>query len=239
MNKITSKQNIGDIVVEFPKAADVFKENRIDFCCGGNRPLKTVIEEQGLDENKIISKLNELYEIQQANKDSMEKDWNEAPIGELVEHVLDTHHAYLWSELPKISEYVIKILRVHGENHPELAQVHKLFHMVKMELEGHLVKEETIQYPAIFRYLETGEKVDLVKAVKVISELETEHTAAGDILKELRSITKDYLVPDDACRTYDVSYFKLNEMESDIFQHIHLENNILFPKLEALLETCK
>ncbi len=240
MNKFDSQQNIGDIVVAFPKAADIFKENKIDFCCGGNKPLKSVIEAQGLDENKIMKKLNELYEVVQKDNRDQSKDWNTVPIGELVEHILDTHHAYLWSELPKISDYITKILRVHGENHPELTKVHKLFHMVKMELEEHLVEEETIQYPAIFRYLEKNENLDLIKAVKVISELESEHTAAGDTLKEIRNITNDYLVPDDACRSYDLSYFKLIEMESDIFQHIHLENNILFPKLVALLnDTCE
>ena len=236
MSKFNSGQNIGEIVVQFPKAAEVFKANKIDFCCGGNRPLAEALKEQGLDEKIVIDKINELYDYQQANKNDPDKDWREVETGELVEHILDTHHAYLWSELPKISEYVTKILRVHGDHHPELMQVHKLFHMVKMELEEHLVKEETIQYPAIFNFLENGEKVDLEKAVKVIRELEEEHTAAGNVLKELREVTSDYQVPADGCSSYDLTYLKLEEMESDIFQHIHLENNILFPRLEALLE---
>ena len=234
MSKFSSSQNIGDIVVDFPKAAEVFKENKIDFCCGGNRPLAEVLKEQGLDEEKIMSKINEQYEIQQVNKKDADTDWREVPTGELVEHILDTHHAYLWAELPKISEYVTKILRVHGQHHPELAEVHKLFHMVKMELEEHLVKEETVQYPAIFRYLETNDAADLDKAVKIIAELQEEHTAAGDILKALRKVTDDFRVPDDGCGSYELTYIKLEEMESDIFQHIHLENNILFPRLEAL-----
>lgn len=237
MSKFHSGQNIGDIVVEFPKAAEVFKANKIDFCCGGNRPLAEALKEQGIEEKSIMEKINKLYDIQQANKNDPDKDWRKVPTGELVEHILDTHHAYLWSELPKISEYVTKILRVHGEHHLELIQVHKLFHMVKMELEGHLVKEETMQYPAIFKYLENNDVVDLNKAVQVIAELEAEHTAAGDILKQLREITNDYQVPADGCRSYDLTYMKLEEMESDIFQHIHLENNILFPRLEALKET--
>lgn len=239
MSKFNSGQNIGEIVVEFPKAAEVFKENKIDFCCGGNRPLLEALKEQGLDEKLIMAKINELYDYQQANKNDLDKDWREFATGELVGHILDTHHAYLWSELPRISEYVTKILRVHGEYHPELTQVHKLFHMVKMELEEHLVKEETIQYPAIFKYLENKEAVDLEKAVKIIAELEAEHTAAGDILKELRKVTKDYQLPDDVCRSYELTYMKLEEMESDIFQHIHLENNILFPRLETLKDDLK
>ncbi len=239
MGKFNSGQNIGEIVVQFPKAAEIFKANKIDFCCGGNRPLADVLKEQGLDEKKIMEKINELYDQQQVNKNNPDKDWREVPTGELVEHILDTHHAYLWSELPRISEYVTKILRVHGEQHPELAKVHKLFHMVKMELEEHLVKEETIQYPAIFNFLENDGKAELEKAVKVIRELEEEHTAAGNVLKELRGVTRDYQVPTDGCSSYDLTYLKLEEMESDIFQHIHLENNILFPRLEAILEGLK
>lgn len=239
MGKFNSGQNIGEIVVQFPKAAEVFKTYKIDFCCGGNRPLAEALKEQGIDEKKVMEKINELYDHQQANTKNPDKDWSEVPTGELVEHILDTHHAYLWSELPKISEYVTKILRVHGELHPELTMVHKLFHMVKMELEEHLVKEETIQYPAIFNFLENDGKVDLEKAVKVIRELEEEHTAAGNILKELRVVTRDYQVPADACSSYDLTYLKLEEMENDIFQHIHLENNILFPRLEFILEGLK
>jgi regulator of cell morphogenesis and NO signaling len=234
MSIFTSNQKIGDIVAKFPNASEVLKEYKIDFCCGGNRPLITAIREQDLDEEKVIGKINTLYEDFK-NKNNLEgKNWVEAPFGELVEHILNVHHAYLHENLPKIGELTAKILRVHGNSHPELFKVHKLFNSIKTELESHLIKEETIQYPAIREYEKTRRIADLDNAIKIIKELEEEHTGAGDILKELRKVTEDYAIPDDVCPTFRLTYDKLQEMETDLFQHIHLENNILFPRLFAL-----
>lgn len=230
MKKFDATHKLGDIVAEFPKASELFREYKIDFCCGGNRPLKEAIEETDLNEQEIVDKLNELYN-DYANKNEQTRNWQEAPLGELVDHILNKHHAYLWKELPNISELTTKILRVHGTSHPELAKVHKLFHTLKMELESHLTKEEATQYPAISKFEKSGDMADLEEAVRIIKELEDEHTGAGDILKELRKITDDYAVPADGCPTYRLTYDKLQELESDLFEHIHLENNILFPRL--------
>lgn len=233
MGTFHSSQKIGEIVTKFPKSADILKEYRIDFCCGGDRPLLTAIKEQGLNEAEVLGKINELYEHFK-NVKTEDKNWVEAPLGELVDHIVNTHHAFLWAELPRISELTSKILRVHGEHHPELAKVHRLFHSLKMELEQHLIKEETIQYPSIKEYEKSKTEQALDKAVKVNKELEDEHTGAGDILKELRKITNDFTAPEDGCNTYRLTYSKLEELESDTFQHIHLENNILFPRLMEL-----
>lgn len=234
MEKFNSSQKIGEIVARFPKAGDIFMENRIDFCCGGDRPLMEAIKESGLDEAKILSDLNKLYEEFVNSADSKETDWQSAPIDELVDYILNKHHGYLWDELPKISKLSTTILKVHGAHHPELSRVHKLFSTLKMELEEHLTKEETLQYPAIREYLKTKSNNDLEKAIDIIEELEKEHTGAGDILKELRVVTEDYKIPDDVCPTFELTYTKLQELESDLFRHIHLENNILFPRLREL-----
>lgn len=232
MKKFNSTQKIGEIVNAFPKAADIFKEYKIDFCCGGNRPLSAAIAEQNVNEQELLNKINESYENYESG--TKDKDWVEAETGEIIEQILNKHHAYLWSELPVIGRLSTTILRVHGPHHPELSKVHKLFNTLKMELEDHLAKEETIQYPAIKEYEKTNSKDDLNKAVDIINDLEAEHTGAGDILKELRVVTDDYRIPDDVCETFEKTYKKLQEMESDIFQHIHLENNILFPRLRDL-----
>jgi len=227
-----SNQKIGDIVVKFPNAVDILKEYRIDFCCGGNRQLITAIKEQNLNEEEVLNKINSRYnEFKNKDKDI---NWLDAPLKELVDHIVNTHHTYLYESLPIISELTTKILRVHGVNHPELAKVHKLFHTLKMELDEHLIKEETIQYPAIYEYENSKTEDNLITAIKVSKELEDEHTGAGNVLKELRKITNDYTVPSDGCNTYIAAYSILQELESDIFQHIHLENNILFPRLIAL-----
>lgn len=234
MIKFNSSQNIGEIVAEFPKAADIFKEYKIDFCCGGNRPLVTAIKERGLNENEILGKVNSLYETFANKMDKASKNWQEAGTAELIDQIINKHHAYLWAELPQISKMATLILRVHGAHHPELSKVHKLFHTLKAELELHLSKEETIQYPAIKKYLKSNAEADLKEAVKIIDELEEEHTGAGNILKELRKVTNDYEIPDDVCETFEATYAKLQEMENGLFQHIHLENNILFPRLLGL-----
>lgn len=234
MNTFNSNQKIGDIVIKFPNAADIFKEYKIDFCCGGDRPLITAINEQGVNEAEILEKINASYEKLQHNLYENNRNWVEAPFDELVDHIVNVHHGYLYENLPRISELTTKILRVHGEHHPELSKVHKLFHTVKMELEAHLIEEETIQYPAIKEYLRSNSEVDLDKAINIINQLQDEHTGAGDILKELRKVTNDFKAPSDGCNTYKLTYAKLEEMESDIFQHIHLESNILFPRLIEL-----
>ncbi|CAK7029318.1 iron-sulfur cluster repair di-iron protein [Tissierella sp.] len=236
MSKFSSSQRIGEIVAKFPKAADIFIENKIDFCCGGDRLLIVAIEEKGLSEAKILDDLNKLYEEFESNLDSKDINWQEAPISELVEYIINKHHAYLWDELPRISKLTTTILKVHGQSHPELSKVHKLFNTLKMELEEHLNKEETMQYPAIREYARTKSYADLERAINIINELEKEHTGAGDILKELRIVTDDYKIPDDVCPTFELTYEKLQEMESDLFKHIHLENNILFPRLRELFE---
>ncbi len=234
MSKFNSSQKIGDIATEFPKAKELFKEYKIDFWCGGDRQLTTAIGEQGLDETEILNRVNALYEKYANNLDSSDKNWQEAPLGEFVDYIVNKHHAYLWEELPRISKLTTTILRVHGPNHPELSNVHKLFHLVKMELEVHLAKEEVVQYTAIKKYEISNEEADLEEAIRIIKELQEEHKGAGDILKELRVVNDDYKIPDDVCGTYELTYTKLQEMESDLFQHIHLESNILFPRLLGL-----
>jgi regulator of cell morphogenesis and NO signaling len=236
MSKFNSSQKIGYIVTKFPKAADIFIENKIDFCCGGDRPLIEAINERNLDEEKIVDDLNELYEEFKDNLYQKDKNWEEAPIDELVEYIINKHHAYLWDELPRIGELSTTILKVHGQSHPELSKVHKLFSMLRMELEEHLAKEENMQYPPIKEYIQTRSYDDLEKAIEVIDELEDEHTGAGDILKELRKVTEDYKIPKDVCPTFELTYKKLQEVELDTFKHIHLENNILFPRLRKLYE---
>ncbi|MCM0648240.1 iron-sulfur cluster repair di-iron protein [Clostridium swellfunianum] len=233
MGTFHSSQKIGEIVTKFPKSADILKEYRIDFCCGGDRPLLSAIKEQGLSEPEILDKINNLYE-ELKNVKTEDRNWIEAPFGELVDHIVNRYHAYLGVELPRISELVTKILRVHGEHHPELSHVHKLFHTLKMELESHVIKEETIQYPAIKEYEKNKTREALERAVNITKELEDEHTGAGDILKELRRVTNDFTAPSDGCNTYRLTYAKLEELENDTFQHIHLENNILFPRLMDL-----
>jgi regulator of cell morphogenesis and NO signaling len=232
--KFTSSQAVGAIVAEFPQAAEIFKGYRIDFCCGGDKTLKLAVQELGLDENTVLEQLNQTYSkaVNQSEK-SDEVDWRKESFTTLVDHIVNTHHLYLQKELPQISEFVTKILRVHGQNHSELTRVYKLFHTLKMELEQHLIKEEEILFPLIKEYEKNPSDQLLDRIKQVTNDIEEEHEQAGDIIKELRNITNQYELPANTCTTYQLAYQKLEEMESDIFQHIHLENNILHPRLQG------
>ena len=233
MNNIFNvSEKIANIVIRFPKASEVFKSYNIDFCCGGNKPLSEAIEKNGLDPVEVIRKLEEAYEEASKLKDSG-KDLHTFSPGELIDYIVNTHHVYLQSELPKTGELITKILRAHGANHGEmLAKVHKQYNNLRMELEQHLIKEEEIVFPLIKRYEKQPSQEFYDKINETIVGLEAEHEGAGDIIKDLRRITGHYAVPEDGCTTFRLTYRKLEEMESDLFQHIHLENNILFPRFK-------
>lgn len=226
-NNFKVSDQIGDIVTTFPGASNLFLEYRIDFCCGGNRPLTEAIKEQNLDEDKILVLLNNKYkEFQEKNEEFT--DWAREKPSKLVDYIVGEHHRYLKVELPKISELIFKILKVHGKNHEELFKVHKLFNTLRTELEGHLIKEEEFLFPIIKEYEVEKSDLNKQKVLNLIDELEKEHVGAGDVIKELREITEHYTAPKGACRTFELAYKKLMELEEDTFQHIHLENNILF-----------
>lgn len=230
MNLINSNQSIGEIVSMLPKAGDVFKEYHIDFCCGGNRPLIDAIREQNLDEQAVMKKLSEAYE--ETRKLTNNVDFRTMPSSQLIDYIVNTHHIYLKTVLPELSDLTSTILRVHGPNHSELFKVHKLFHTLKTELEQHLIKEEAILFPMIKEY-ESSQSYELLKKIgDALKETEDEHETAGNVIKELRKITNDYSIPEDACGTYSRTFDKLKELEADLFQHIHLENNILFKRFE-------
>lgn len=223
---------VGEIVTKFPKASDVFKSYRIDFCCGGNKTVNEASLEKNVSTEEVLATLNTLYNDTNTI-DEAETDWNQVPYSQLIDHVVNKHHRYLNEELPQLSPYVTKVLRVHGAGHPELSKVHHLFNALKTELEQHLIKEETEAFPMILQFENNPTSENLVKLKKIVDELENEHDQAGDIIKELREITSDFTLPVDACRTYQLVYNRLEELESDLFQHIHLENNILFPRAAA------
>ncbi len=232
MNKFNTTQSIGDIVSLLPTASEVFKKFNIDFCCGGGRPLSEAISTQNIDSQEVLESLDEAYKAyEDTPKYTDQVDFNKMSQSELIDYIVDTHHVFTKKILPEISELTAKILRVHGPSHGDLFKVHKLFHNLKTELDQHLIKEEEILFPVIKEYDQNPSEKLLLKINKVMKELEDEHATAGETLKELRKITEEYKVPDDGCSTFSLTYDKLQGLEADLFQHIHLENNILFKQL--------
>lgn len=228
-NTFTGSESIGSIVAAFAGAGSLFKQHRIDFCCGGDRPLNEVLDEKKIEQAAFLAELNSLYASMLQRADRGE-DYRSYSSSDLIDHVVEVHHGYLNRELPALSQFVTKILRVHGQAHPELLKVHQLFHQVKMELEQHMIEEEEIVFPLIKQCEGSGSPELLAQTAEAIAKLEADHSSVGDMLREIREVTSDYLLPEGACRTYTLTFQQLIELESDMFQHIHLENNIIFPR---------
>ncbi|WP_017753508.1 iron-sulfur cluster repair di-iron protein [Calidifontibacillus oryziterrae] len=226
---LNSAMNVGDIVTKFPQAADIFKKLRIDFCCGGNRPLSEAIQERKLNEETIIEELNAAY-LKMVAMNADTANWSDMSSNDIIDHVAQTHHAFLYDELPQLGQFVTKIYRVHGVNHPHLADVYHHFHDLSKELMEHIIKEDEIIFPLIKAYVSNPTEEARGKVTTAITELENEHDKAGDLLKQIRSLTNDYTLPAGACMTYTLTYQRLEALESDMFEHIHKENNILFPR---------
>ncbi len=229
MGTFNVTQSVGEIVAALPGAAEVFEKYKIDFCCGGKKPLSENIDNLKLVESEVLESLETAYVKSQEAANRV--DFREMSPGELIDYIENSHHVFVKRILPEISEYTTAILRAHGLNHSYLFKVHKLFHNLKTELDQHLIKEEELLFPLLREYDDGNDPKVLVKVKTVMSEIEEEHEGAGDVLKELRVITNDYTVPDDGCTTFYKAYELLQELEADLFRHIHLENNILFLKI--------
>jgi regulator of cell morphogenesis and NO signaling len=218
--------SIGDIVARYPDTAEVFKEYRIDFCCGGNKQLQQVVQGSNIDEDTLLQSLNEAVTSQRSDNLNCSKLGS----SELIDYIVRTHHGYLRKNLPQISEYVNKVARVHGPYHPELLQVRQWFEALKSDMEQHMEKEENEAFPAVIEYEKDPTEVRKKQLQDILDTLEHEHEGSGDLLRQIREITKEYELPEDACATFQLTYAKLEELEADMFQHIHLENNILFTR---------
>ncbi|MFB3162805.1 iron-sulfur cluster repair di-iron protein [Neobacillus sp. 179-J 1A1 HS] len=219
---------VRDIVNELPKTSDVFKKFRIDFCCGGNIPLSEAIAANGINEEAIMEELRVVFEKYSAAETDLEV-WTKSDSTTIIDHVINHYHRTSEEELSLLSPYVTKVSRVHRDSHPELLKVHELFYEFKKELMEHMAKEEAVVFPLI-KQLADGTVENREEAINMIVELENEHDHAGEILRQIRSVTSDYTLPLDACGTYRLVYKRLEDLEGLTFMHVHLENNILFPR---------
>ncbi len=231
MNRFTVEHTPAEIVKVFPKASDLFKKQHIQFCCGGDRPLHTVFIEQGLDEAAVLTELNTAYETW--NKEDPEiVDWDQIPLSELIDHIVDTHHSFLKDELSPLGEFVTRVFHRHGATQPHLQELYRLYLGLKAGIEAHMSKEENEIFPLMKEY-EKNPSHELASQIHEANKgLEHEHEAQTDILRKMGEITNDYTPPAEACNTYRITYARLAELEANTFQHIHLENNILFKRIK-------
>jgi regulator of cell morphogenesis and NO signaling len=227
---------LSQIVVNNYKTAAIFEKYNLDFCCRGNKLLQAACEEKGVEKEAVIAELNDLF----SKRDESNGRYNEWNPDFLVEYIVNNHHSYVRKITPTLLGHTQKIASVHGERHPETIGVARIFNAVSKDLKHHMMKEEEILFPYI-RYMAkalTGtakpERPYFSTVENPIKMMEAEHEAAGDELYEIRSLTNNYTPPADACNTYRVCYQELREFEEDLHKHVHLENNILFPKAIVL-----
>jgi regulator of cell morphogenesis and NO signaling len=228
---------IGQMVAIDYRNAQVFKKYGIDFCCGGNKTLKGECERKGLNYGNIISEMK-----QNATTFNQQLPYNEWELDFLIDFIINIHHSFIRRTLPDIISFSVKVLKVHGNNHSELYEINLLTNKLSIELYEHMKKEETILFPYIKEMIKSG-KQDKLQSIsriedirKPIDVMEFEHEQAGSILHRIRQLCNNYLPPVDACTTYKILYQMLESFEKDLHQHIHLENNILFPKALRLRE---
>jgi regulator of cell morphogenesis and NO signaling len=232
---------VGELVAKDFRKAQVFKKLGIDFCCGGKKTLSEVCRTKGLEVADVEAEL--LAAEQQGNNSQI--DYQRWELDFLVDYIINYHHNYVRESIPFLTEVSQKVANVHGHLHPELIQVATVFAAIAQDLSLHLVKEENILFPYIKEMLAAKSAGQPLPAsffgdvANPIHVMETEHEGAGEDLSEIRKLTNNFQLPADACTSYTILFKKLEEFESDLLQHVHLENNILFPKALDLQQSLK
>jgi len=231
-NQTIIEPTIGEIVANDFRAASIFKDAGIDFCCGGNKRLTEACMEKEADESLLIQQLETL--AQKPVNGAM--NFNEWKLSFLSDYIMNTHHKFVLKNLPELVFYTLKIANVHGDHHPELIEVASLFTKINEELLQHLKNEEEVLFPAIKKAEENASADVKATIVSEITRMQGEHEFAGGAMDKINQLTNNYLIPEDACNTYRVSLKLLEQFEDDLHIHVHLENNILYPKALNLVQ---
>lgn len=237
MTVLTTK-TVREVAVGNPVATRVFERFGIDYCCGGNQGLEQACEKGGVSVDAVLDALD--MEEETARAAQQVRNWQREPLSELVAHIKNTHHKYTRGEIVRLTALLQKVCSVHGKNHPELFEIQSTFAGLVQELTTHLMKEEMILFPYIVRMEEAViQKEPVVPAPfgtvgNPVAMMVYEHDSAGNALRAIRKASNDFAVPTDACVSYRTLYKALSTFEADLHQHIHLENNILFPRAIAM-----
>jgi regulator of cell morphogenesis and NO signaling len=225
---------VRDVALELPHATRVFEKLKIDYCCGGEKSLGEACASAGVD----IANLERMLESvgQAVTQGNGALEFPKSTATELIGHILEKHHAYTKTEMARLELILDKVIAAHGENHPELREIGRLFQILCADLRPHMFKEEQILFPYIVeleKSLQQNQAPPMAPFGTVrnpIRMMMTEHDTAGGLLREIRVLSSDYSVPPDGCISYRTLYQALTDFEQDLHQHIHLENNILFPR---------
>jgi len=230
MNTLETK-TVADLVTENIKTAHVFKKYGIDFCCGGGISIQKACEKANIDYADLERDL-----LNVDNTNSRATNYNSWELDFLTDHIINVHHSYVEENIPLLIQYAARVNKVHGHHYTELGEIQQLFSMVATELGGHLRKEELILFPFIKKMVKAKKEGGALPEAHFgtvdnpIKMMEAEHEDAGELLRKIAELSNNYTPPEGACNTYRAFYAKLEEFEQDLHQHVHLENNILFPK---------
>lgn len=236
--KININTTIGDFVAMYPQTRKIFDRFDLDYCCGGKKEIKAAAEEKEVNLNELVTELEQ--NISSVEEKEQEKIWINSSLSEIIDHIVSKHHGFLKKALPDTYKLLERVVRVHGPKHGNfLNKLNDIYSQLKEKLEEHLNDEEKVLFPYI-KELESGAKQKSISRDKeslntVIEILCSEHDEAGNALREMRNITSNYILPHDACESFKALYDNLQEIEDDLHEHVHLENTVLFPKVQALL----
>lgn len=229
--RITEQTIVGELVAQDYRTALVFKKQGIDFCCNGNRSIAEACDKKQINTAAMIETLEEVVN----HTNSPVADYNSWPLDLLADYVEKKHHRYVNEKIVEIAPFLNKVTRVHGDRHPELLEVLELFSECAEDLTAHMHKEEQILFPYVRKMVsDSTVQAPFGTIQNPINMMMHEHTAEGERFRRIVELTNDYTPPEDACNTYRVTFALLKEFEEDLHLHIHLENNILFPKAIAM-----
>jgi len=229
-------KTVREVAVSFPQATRVFEKTKIDYCCGGDQLLGDACAKAGID----LHTLAQMLEASVSAAKASSVDFQQLSLANLINYILDKHHVYTRDEMQRLEGLVEKVVHAHAANHPELLSMRDLLQQLFAELRGHMFKEEQILFPFVVQLEQSRLQnrpapfAPFGTVSNPIRMMLVEHDNAGDLLRELRKLSRGYRVPEDACASYRTLYKALEAFEQDLHQHIHLENNILFPKAISL-----
>lgn len=234
---IDPSRSVGELAIEIPGAARIFERLGIEYCCGGKRSLRAACQRKGIEEREVL----EALEFSQNLPEATDEHWRHEPVAALIRHIVHHHHQYVRTETPRIQRLLDKTVTAHGDRHPELARIRHSFGAMASELAQHMAKEELILFPAIVRLeMPPGDQAARPAATcydnftRPVRMMIAEHELTGRDLDEIRQASDDFTPPPDACPTYRALYRALEEFDADMRRHVHLENNLLFPRALAL-----
>ena len=235
---VTTEKSVRELALENPALTRVFEKLGIDYCCGGKKSLGEACRAANLDMQQVVAALEQAS--QPAVAIQKEESWRAEPLAAVIAHIQNTHHKYTREEMARLGPLFEKVCSVHGRNHPELLQVHEAFKGLAQELSTHMMKEDMILFPYIVRMEAAASKDESFAPAPFgsvqnpVSMMEHEHDSAGNALRAMKQASHGYSAPSDSCISYQTLYQALAVFEADLHQHIHLENNVLFPRAVAM-----